>query len=329
MTTKETLLPIEEQYLDLCTQVMRKGHVKELFNSGDGQYIKTILGAMLRHDFDYGFPVYSSKKVMWKTSVKEMLWFIQGTNDPAWLIQNKVKIWDDWIYKAHQKQFPDSTMSKKRFQQTVESIGLLSSQIACPDRVPLHYGNLTNWEGTGHDQTEWVLEQLPKAPHRKSYLVSLWNPLTVYHQADATGNESVVLPACHFAHQLVSNSTGHLSLIVDIRSNDLFLGNPFNVAQYGALLEMYCHCLVNRTGTEWFPDELVVMIHDAHLYSKHFGAVQTQQIQSLNVNHERATLLIENRGQTRLQDFVIEDFQLSNYNPQPYIKGDLFDAGGY
>ena len=320
------ILPIEEQYLELCEQVLNKGYKKDLFNS-DGQYIKTVLGAMLKHDFALGFPIYKSKRVMWRTAIKEMLWFIQGDNDPRWLIKNNVRIWDEWIYKAYQELYPDSEKSKEEFFDEVKEN---PNSLSLPFEVPLHYGNMTNWDGLNHDQTDWVLEQLPKAPHRKSYLVSLWDPTTVYHQAEALGNTSVVLPACHFAHQLVSNQENMLSLVVDIRSNDLFLGNPFNVAQYGALLEMYCLCLTNRTGTDWTPDELVVMIHDAHLYSKHFETITKQKEQAAQIEvFDVAHLLIENRGQRSLKDFNSEHFQLANYHTMPAIKGDLLAAGGY
>lgn len=322
----KNILPIEEQYLNLCADVIKEGSQKELFNS-DGQYIKTIFGAMLKHNFDLGFPVYSSKKVMWRTAIKEMLWFIQGNDDPKWLIENNVRIWDDWIYKAHKLIWPESSMSKERFFQVVREN---PDSDALPTFVPLHYSNITCWDETGHNQTDWILEQLPNAPHRKSYLVSLWNPATVYHQAETCDRTSVVLPACHFAHQLVSNSPNSLSLVVDIRSNDLFLGNPFNVAQYGALLEMYCLCLTNRTKTVWTPNQLVVMVHDAHLYSKHFDAIQQQYEQSNQIEEfNKAELQIENRNQKSLLDFQPDDFQLTNYHPQKSIKADLFDAGGY
>jgi len=320
------LLPIEEQYLSLCKDIMTKGSRKDLYQ-GDGQYIKTILGAMLKHDFDLGFPVYSSKKVMWRTAIKEMLWFIRGDGDPKWLIENNVRIWDDWIYKAHKLCYPQSSMSKDRFFQVVREN---PDSEAMPFEVPLHYGNITNWDETGHNQTDWILEQLPQAPHRKSYLVSLWNPATVYHQAEECNRTSVVLPACHFAHQLVSNHNNCLSLVVDIRSNDLFLGNPFNVAQYAALLEMYCLCLTNRTGTVWTSDELVVMVHDAHLYSKHFAAINQQFEQAEQIQEFNSTrLLIEDRNQKSLKDFEPADFQLANYHPQKSIRAELFDAGGY
>ena len=324
---RPTLLPIEEQYLALCGDVIRDGHTKQLYGSNDEQFIKSVLGAMLRHNFLLGFPVYRSKKVYWRTAIKEMLWFIQGSNDPHWLINNNVRIWDDWMHKAHLQEFEVSIEDRNEFLELAYS---QESWPGTPHEIPLHYGNMTNWDGTGLNQTDWVLEQLPKAPHRKSYLVSLWNPQTVYHMAKEQGRESVVLPACHFAHQLVSNQRDHLSLIVDIRSNDLFLGNPFNVAQYGALLKMYCLCLTNRTGTTWTPDELVVMIHDAHLYSKHFDSIQLQYKQSYQIEEfNKVELQIENRNQESLIDFVPDDFQLANYFPQKGIRAELFDAGGY
>lgn len=219
------LLPIENEYLDLCSDVFHYGQKKNLYGS-DNQFIFSQLGAILRHSFNDGFPVYSSKKVLWKTAIKEMLWFLTGNNDPKWLIDNNVHIWDDWIYKAYCEEFPEFPIEKSEYLRCLKEE---PEKIDLPSIVRLHYGNITNWFvdiGKSLNQTEWVLENLPKAPYRKSYLISLWDPAVVYQQADICGFESVVLPACHFAHQLVSNGPGKLSLIVDIRSNDLFLGNP-------------------------------------------------------------------------------------------------------
>lgn len=299
------MLSIENQYLDLLLDVMAYGKRKDLHGATEeNSHILSLFARMIRHSFQKGFPIYSTKKVFWSKAIAEMLWFLNPkdnsqTLDVADLQTMGANIWDDWI--------PESGNTA----------------------IPVHYGNQTNWAGTGLDQTAWVIEGLLTKPHRKSYIVNSWDPSTVYAMAEQSGKPSVVLPACHYSYQLVSNGPQQLSMMVNIRSNDLMLGNPFNLVQYAALLEMYCHVLSNRSFKQWAPDELVISIGDAHIYSSQMGAVREQLSRRQNT-YGPVELLIEQRGQQRLQDFQLSDFSLQGYKPEGYIKGGtLFAAGGY
>lgn len=333
------MLSIEQQYLSYAKLIENDGATKPV-NGEEHLTVRSIVGAMLNHNFKDGFPIYSSKRVWWKGAIGEMLWFLGGEGNISALRAMGIKIWDNWAFKAeankaklekHNKLLADA--DKFTEQAYLEAFDCLL------DPLPLHYTNMTSWQDSAIDQTDWVLTQLPIKPFRKSYLVSCWDPSTVYHMADMPvmayydeKRSPVVLPACHFAHQLLCNSKNRLSMVVYIRSNDWFLGNPFNVAQYGALLEMYCLCLSNRTGEAWQPDELVLQIGDAHIYSNHgeaFAEMFEQSEVLCNGNVGKAKLNIANRGQVNLQQFELSDFSMENYLPEGTIKAGLHTAGGF
>lgn len=194
------MLRIEQSYIAETERILTTGRRKALNNpTSDNSYILSCFGAMLRHNFTEGFPIYSSKKVLWKKAIAEMLWFLNpkdcsGTLDVTDLQAMGVNIWNDWAGDG--------------------------------PNIPVHYGNSTNWAGTGLDQTEWAIEGLLTKPFRKCYKVSNWDPSTVYQMADQSGKTSVVLPACHTDYQLLCNEPNKLSMMLNIRSNDWGVGNP-------------------------------------------------------------------------------------------------------
>lgn len=296
---------MELQYLRLLENVLRNGTDKPVFGHKD-KFVRSLFGAMLRFDMrDGSIPIYTTKRVFYRGAFEEMLWFLEGTGDVVQLHNKKVFIWDDWAAKA-------LNITVEDFAAKVESGEITEC------KIPLHYTNGTNWDGS-LNQFDWAVEQIKAKPYRKSYLVNFWNPATVYHMADATGNESVCLPACHYSHQVVVND-GQLSLMVNIRSNDLLLGNPFNVSQYAMLLRMYCHL------TGFLPGDLVVSIGDAHIYSDHF-AQAWEQIS--RVPRPFPKLEVIDNNQTSIQGFKYSDFKVTGYDPHAKIKADITVVGGY
>ncbi|MGL5923723.1 thymidylate synthase [Chroococcidiopsis sp.] len=338
----------EATYLKLLADVILNGSQKTIFDSATKEpmpdkCIYSLFGRQLRFDLSKGFPLYTTKKVFYRGAFEEMIWFLKGTGNVTDLIQKGVHIWDEWAYKHFQyrmKEFPysylayppDSTGRLIRQVQSQEELVdylLLSRQ---PFEIPVHYTAFTNWgciewdEQANEpyeysiDQTEWIVEQVQKNPDRKSYYVTCWNPARTYQMAADRGLESVVLAACHIDH-LVNVIDGRLNLRVGIRSNDLFLGNPFNVAQYALLAHMYAFL----TG---FPvGELLINIDDAHLYSDHIDQAIEQIGREILPMPQ---LMIHDRGQARMQDFVFEDFEwLIPYRSHGSLKGEVTVVGGF
>lgn len=303
----------EQQYLDLLQDVLENGEDKPVFGS-DNVFIRSVFGRSLRFDMADGFPVYTTKKVFTRGPIEEYLWFLKDGGNLTALINKGVRIWNEWGYKywqQHQNLPIDRTSTQEEFVQYLK-------ESQTPYFIPIHYSNFTSWNG--HlDQMAWVCKELPKRPFRKSYYVTCWNPEQAYQMAEISDRESVVLVACHTDHYL-NVFKGRLSLRVTIRSNDLFLGNPFNVCQYAALLHMYSFLC----GYE--PGELLVNIDDAHIYSNHFEQVK-EQISRQTYSFPR--LVLKDRGQKNMQDFVAEDFAIEGYTSHPTLKGDITVVGGY
>ena len=308
----------EQQYLDLLKDVLNNGNKKDIFGVQD-KYILSVFGRLLRFNLSNNtIPIYTTKKVYWKGAFKEMLWFLSGTNNVAELAKQKVNIWNEFAYKYFKQQHKDTELALDDFVQQY----LLDKE---EFSIPTHYSNSTKWKYYDEyctnylDQTKYIIDSVKKNPDRKSYVVSYWNPTEVYSMADECNNESVVLPACHFTYT-VNISNNKLSLSVKIRSNDLPLGNPFNVTQYALLTHMYASCCGYEAG------ELVVMIDDAHIYSDQIEAVQNQLERTPTAFPK---LKIKDRGQKYLTDFVFNDFEILDYDPQDTIKTPLTVVGGY
>jgi thymidylate synthase len=300
----------EQQYLDLCKEVIDTGSRKTVFGHGD-KYIISKFGAQLRFDLQQGFPIFTTKKVFWRGAFEEMLWFIEGSGDVGKLHRKGVKIWDDWAFKYY-KQHHEISGTFEQFQNEILSDPSTSITI------PIHYTNSTNWGGN-LDQTKWIIDSIRKTPDRKSFLVDYWRPDQTYSMAEECGNESVVLPACH-THYSVNISNGKLSLMLYMRSWDLFLGAPFNVAQYALLTSMYAHC------TDYEPGELVIAAADHHIYSDHIEQVIEQCSREVR---QISKLVIMDRGQSYLQDYQITDFSIEDYAPHSSIKGNVTVVGGF
>lgn len=328
----------EYQYLDLLQDIMKNGSKKAIFAENgktlptidrnkysevdkDSKYLISVFSRDVRFDCSKTIPLYTTKAVYYPGAFKEMLWFIKGQGDVAALNQQKVPIWNGWAYKQYLKGMGSvrSTFCYEDFAKEY-----LVSQ-GSPNFVPVPYTDMTGWriEVNGVvkviNQTRWLIDEIKKAPERKSYVVSAWNPARLYAMAKQIGNESVAIAACHLMHQVVIND-GTLNLFVLIRSSDSGLGHPFNIAQYALLLRMYAHC----TGFE--PGELAVKLVDAHIYSDQIPEIK-KQIKKRPKPFPALT--IKDRGQQYLEDFEYSDFKVEGYFPEETIRMPLTVVGGF
>jgi thymidylate synthase len=305
----------EQGYLDLLQDVLDNGSKKQIFGHDD-KYILSVFGRLIRFDLSKGFPLLTTKRVAWKSAFKEMFWFIEGSNDAAKLRRSGCTVWDEWGCK-HYNKANKFNLSLEDYQGFVDS-GELESCV-----IPLHYGNGSQWHyGNGQtlDQTKWVIDGIKKTPDRKSFLVNYWDPETVYQMADQTGNESVILPACHTQYS-INIQDGKINLSVTFRSWDLFLGAPFNIAQYAMLLHLYSVCTNYPVG------DLVIFAADAHIYSDHIDQVAEQISRPIK---SPPNLEILFKGDKKyLQDFTFDQLQVIEYNPHKALKGEITVVGGY
>jgi thymidylate synthase len=250
----------------------------------------------MRFDLNDGFPLLTTKKVHFKSIVHELLWFISGNTNIKYLVDNNVRIWNEWPYR-------NFTLTKE-FQG--ESQDEFVQRVKDDENFAAKHGNLgpvygKQWRDfNGFDQLKNIIDQIKNNPDSRRLIVSAWNPPQI---------KDMALPPCHMMFQFyVSN--GKLSLQMYQRSADAFLGVPFNIASYALLLVLVAKVCNLK------PHEFVHTVGDAHIYKNHLEQVKLQ------LSREPKSLpkiIINNRE--NIEDFVYEDIKLVDYNPHPIIKG--------
>lgn len=283
-----------KQYIDLCNYILNNG-VKKDDRTGTGTI--SVFGYQMRFNLGEGFPLLTTKKVHLKSIIHELLWFISGSTNIKYLVDNDVRIWNDWPYDLYKKS-PD-------FQG--ETIEEFAAKIKESDEFAKKYGNLgpvygKQWRDfNGVDQLSNLIEQIKTNPNSRRLIISAWNPAEV---------DKMALPPCHSFMQFYV-AEGKLSCQLYQRSADVFLGVPFNIASYALFTMM----IAQVCGLE--PGDFVHTLGDAHIYLNHLDQVNKQIKRSLRPLPK----IVINPNVKSIFDFKYEDFTLLNYNPHSGIKG--------
>lgn len=283
-----------KQYIDLCNYILNNG-VKKDDRTGTGTI--SVFGYQMRFNLGEVFPLLTTKKVHLKSIIHELLWFISGSTNIKYLVDNDVRIWNDWPYDLYKKS-PD-------FQG--ETIEEFAAKIKESDEFAKKYGNLgpvygKQWRDfNGVDQLSNLIEQIKTNPNSRRLIISAWNPAEV---------DKMALPPCHSFMQFYV-AEGKLSCQLYQRSADVFLGVPFNIASYALFTMM----IAQVCGLE--PGDFVHTLGDAHIYLNHLDQVNKQIKRSLRPLPK----MVINPNVKSIFDFKYEDFTLLNYNPHSGIKG--------
>ncbi len=224
-----------QQYLSLLQNILENGADK---NDRTGTGTRSIFGYQMRFDLAKGFPLVTTKKTHLKSIIYELLWFLKGETNIAWLKENNVKIWDEWAD-------------------------------ANGDLGPVYGKQWRSWEGVGGvetDQVKEVIHQLKNNPDSRRIIISAWN----------VGDlpEMKLMP-CHCLFQFYTGAPGQngrrkLSCQLYQRSADVFLGVPFNIASYALLTMMIAQVCDMDLG------DFVHTFGDVHLYNNHFEQAKLQ-----------------------------------------------------
>jgi thymidylate synthase len=199
--------PAMQQYLNLLETVLEQG-AKKGDRTGTGT--RALFGWQMRFDLAEGFPLLTTKKLHIKSIIHELLWFIAGDTNIAYLNQHGVSIWDEW---ADEKG----------------------------DLGPVYGRQWRSWQaadGRVIDQLGALIDQIKASPDSRRLIVSAWNPADVPDMA---------LPPCHCLFQFFV-ADGKLSCQLYQRSADIFLGVPFNIASYALLTHMIAHVTGLKAG---------------------------------------------------------------------------------
>jgi len=274
-----------KQYLDLLHRVRHSGDFKG-DRTGTGTW--SLFGHQMRFDLRQGLPLVTTKKVHLKSVIHELLWFLQGDTNTAYLKGNGVRIWDEW---ADEK-------------------GELG---------PVYGYQWRSWptpDGRHIDQISQVVEQIKRNPDSRRIIVSAWNPADLPDESvspqDNVAAGRMALAPCHAFFQFYV-CDGRLSCQLYQRSADIFLGVPFNIASYALLTMM----VAQVCGLE--PGEFIHTLGDAHLYSNHLEQADEQltrtpyALPTIELNPQVSDLLA----------FRYEDFTLSGYEHHPHIKAPI------
>ena len=271
-----------KQYLDLLRHIQEKG-VKKSDRTGTGT--TSVFGYQMRFDLSDGFPLVTTKKVHLKSIIHELLWFIRGDTNIAYLKENGVSIWDEWA----------------------DEQGELG---------PVYGKQWRSWEapnGSTIDQLNLLLEEIQSNPDSRRLVLSAWNPVVLPDVSktpkDNAAEGRQALPPCHCLFQFYVVD-GKLSCQLYQRSGDVFLGVPFNIASYSLLTLM----VAQVCGLQ--PGEFVHTFGDVHLYSNHEEQARCQ----LERSPRSLPTMKLNPNVTSLFEFTYDDFALVDYDPYPLIK---------
>ncbi|NBD94855.1 MAG: thymidylate synthase [Gammaproteobacteria bacterium] len=272
-------------YLDLLRHVRENGTRKE-DRTGTGTL--SVFGHQLRFDLADSFPLVTTKKLHLKSIIHELLWFLRGDTNIAYLKEHGVKIWDEWADESG-------------------SLG------------PIYGVQWRSWpapDGRTIDQLDEVVEQIRTRPDSRRHVVSAWNPAdlpdeSISPQANARAGRMALAP-CHCLFQFYV-ADGRLSCQLYQRSADCFLGVPFNIASYALLTLMVAQV------TDLEPGEFIHTFGDAHIYLNHLEQVD-EQLSRAPYPAPRMHLAA---GRERLSDFAFEDFRLEGYRSHPAIRAPI------
>ena len=196
-----------KQYLDLLRHVLEHGTEK---SDRTGTGTRSVFGWQMRFDLAEGFPLVTTKKLHLRSIVHELLWFLQGSTNIAYLKANKVSIWDEWA----------------------DADGELG---------PVYGKQWRSWEGADGktvDQIAWLVDEIRRNPDSRRLIVSAWNVAELPRMA---------LMPCHSLFQFYV-ADGKLSCQLYQRSGDIFLGVPFNIASYALLTHMVAQVCGLKVG---------------------------------------------------------------------------------
>ena len=298
-----------KQYLDLLKLVKETG-IKKEDRTGTGTI--SIFGHQMRFNLQDGFPLMTTKKVNLDSIIHELLWFIRGDTNIRYLVQNGVNIWNDWPFQSWLNETGQADKYAMHSREWKEMMKTFVETIIIDESFASQYGDLgpvygKQWRDfEGVDQLEQVIQDIKNNPDSRRLIVSAWNPKDIPVMIKSG------LPPCHTLFQFyVSN--GRLSCQLYQRSADVFLGVPYNIASYALLTLM----IAKVTRLE--PGEFVHSFGDTHIYLNHLEQVNEQLSRD---PHSLPKLKIKN-NRNSLFDFKINDFELTEYDPHPFISAPI------
>ena len=275
----------ELNYLEFLNLVKNTGTKKTTRNG----ITYSHFAHLLKFDISYKFPLLTTKKMFFKGIVEELLWFLRGSVNSKELESKGVNIWKG----NSSREFLDAN----GFHNYDE--GYLG---------PIYGYQWRSFNGK-IDQLKYLLEEIQLENSRR-ILINAWNPCQLHEQA---------LPPCHILYNFFKNND-EISCMMYMRSSDLFLGLPFNIASTALLT----HIIAKVSGFK--VKEIAISICDCHIYDEHIEPLNTQlerkpyEFPSIHIKKEIDNNLSIDEKIKWIEELQFEDFELINYNFYPTIK---------
>ncbi len=333
---------LDTKYQELLQDILDNG-VDKTDRTGTGTI--SVFGRQIRHRMSQGFPLLTTKKMAWKTMVTELIWFLSGSTNIKYLVENNCHIWNGDALKNYEKHngeidwgpfitkeevFIEMSKNDDEFAKKWGELG------------PIYGKQWRDWNG--FDQIQNLIDELKTNPDSRRLMVSAWNVGEL---------DKMVLPPCHYGFQIYTRElTGEerwdllkkkvgedkfqlmvedivpfggglseelqaynipkraISLMWNQRSVDTFLGLPFNIASYGLLLTMIADEM------NMVPDELIGNLGDVHLYKNH---IEQAKEQIKREPYDLPTVHVRDG----IYSFGEHDVILENYQSHPKINAPL------
>jgi thymidylate synthase len=306
-----------KQYLELLKHIIDQGDQKD-DRTGTGTC--SIFGYQMRFDLSQGFPLLTTKKVFIKAIIHELLWFLRGDTNIKYLVDNDVKIWNEWAFQVYleknslENKYPRYSEEWKQklteFIQSIKSNNEFARQWG--ELGPIYGKQWIRWEGKDGveiNQIQNAIDLIKTDPTSRRIIVNGWN---VGEIQDLIKSKHHAPPPCHTFFQFIVVN-GKLSCQLYQRSADVFLGVPFNLASYSLLTMMFAQVCNLQPG------EFIHTFGDVHLYKNH----QVEAMEQLKRAPRPLPKMKINPNVTSIFDFKYEDFELTEYDPHPAIKAQV------
>lgn len=361
---------LDIDYQNLIKDILENG-IEKKDRTGTGTL--SVFGRQIRHKMSTGFPILTTKKMAFKTMVTELRWFLMGSTNIKYLVDNNCHIWDGDAYKSYRSKNNDLDLPETLYNNLIDDLGKNAMfPIDNPSRIlsqeefinkiktdgafakefgdlgPIYGFQWRNWgseipfgEATssldvGIDQISELIKQLKENPDSRRLLINAWNPSDL---------SNMILPPCHYSFQVYTRELTYdekinearkrfgfeledgtrtfdinseesikfltstqraISLMFNMRSTDVGLGLPFNLASYGLLLMMIAD------EVNMLPDELIYNGGDVHLYLNHIEPIKEQ----LNrIPYDLPTVIVRDGIHSNMDGDII----LQNYKSHPKI----------
>lgn len=273
---------MDKVYLSLLDDILSNG-VRKGDRTGTGTL--SVFGRMYRHELGKGFPLLTTKKLHIKSILHELLWFLQGGTNIAYLKENRVSIWDEWAT-------PQGELG------------------------PVYGAQWRAWkspQGELIDQVALLIEGIRKNPNSRRHIINAWNVADLPDETKSPQQNALegkmALPPCHVMYQF-NVANGKLSCMLTQRSADAFLGLPYNCAS----LAFLTHMVAQQCDLE--PGEIIHSFGDLHLYLNHLDQARLQlsreprPLPQLNIKRRPASIF----------DYQFDDFEIVGYDAHPSIS---------